>query len=75
MSVALNISESCGKDSEAKFKRGLYVSMGSLKETDTLIDFSKDLNYIDEELYKKFKERIGILGKKINSFIQKLKKD
>ena len=73
MSVALNIAEGAGKDSQADFKRALYISLGSLKETEAVIDFSKDLGYISSGQHKEFKERIIALGKQINSFIQKLK--
>ena len=69
----LNIAEGCGKDSQADFKRGLYISMGSLKETETLIDFSKDLGYISSQTHKEFKDIITTLGKQINSLIQKIK--
>ncbi len=75
MSVALNIAESCGKDSQADFKRGLYISMGSLKETEAVIDFSKDLGYISSGQHKEFKDRIESLGKQINSLIQKIKEE
>ncbi|MBI2101857.1 four helix bundle protein [Candidatus Woesearchaeota archaeon] len=73
MSVSLNIAEACGKDSQADFKRCLYISMGSLKETETLIDFAKDLSYISSGQHKEFKDRITTLGKQINSLIQKIK--
>ena len=52
MSVALNIAEGAGKDSQADFKRALYISLGSLKETETLIDFARDLNYISSQTKK-----------------------
>ena len=73
MSISLNIAESCGKDSAADFKRGLYISMGSLKETETLIDFANDFGYISSRQHKEFKDRIIALGKQINSLIQKIK--
>ena len=58
MSISLNIAEGCGKDSQADFKRGLYIALGSLKETETLIDFARDLGYIPSGIHKEFIERI-----------------
>lgn len=73
MSISLNIAEGCGKDSEIDFKRFLHVALGSLKETETLIDFSKDLDSIDVKTHNGFKERVKILGRQINNLIQKIK--
>lgn len=73
VSVPSNIAEGCAKDSQADFKRGLYIAFGSLKETETLIDLSKDFGYISSNTHKEFKDRIITLSKKLNSLIQKIK--
>ena len=75
VSVPSNIAESCGKDSQADFKRGLYISMGSLKEMETQIDLCGDLKYITSSMHKEFKQRIELLGKQLNSLIQKIKEE
>ncbi|MBP8791771.1 MAG: four helix bundle protein, partial [Lutibacter sp.] len=45
-SVPTNISEGCGRDSDAEFNRFLTIALGSANETEYLIILSKDLNYI-----------------------------
>lgn len=74
VSIALNISEGCGRQSDKDFLRFLYMSFGSLKEVETLLDMSKDLNHITITDYNAFKERLTKLGKKLNKFIQTLSK-
>ena len=51
VSVVLNIAEGYGRKSKEEFKRFLKISLGSLYETKTLLELSKDLNYIDNEIY------------------------
>ncbi len=73
VSIALNISEGNAKrESTQEFKRFLMMSMGSANEMSVLIEFSKDLGYIDEEVYEKAKEEYEEIGKMIRVFIRKL---
>jgi len=72
MSIALNIAEGYGRMSNDDFKRFLKISLGSTNETITLINFSRDLNYISENQYNKILNQYRILGKKIYKFIQNM---
>lgn len=47
ISVSLNIAEGCGRGSNEDFKRFLHIALGSLKETGCLLNFAKDLGFID----------------------------
>lgn len=71
ISITLNIVEGYGRLSKEDFKRFLKISLGSTNETNTLIKFSKDLNYIDEKQYTDMKKRYEILSKMIYSMIKK----
>ena len=72
MSIPLNIAEGYGKrESKAEFKRFLRMSIGSANEMEVLIDMLKDLNYIQIETYKAYKERYEILGKRLNTLLNK----
>ena len=73
ISVVLNIAEGYGRQSKEDFKRFLKISLGSNNETITLIELSKDLNYITIEEYERIKKRYNILGKKIYTLINNWK--
>lgn len=70
-SITLNIVEGYGRLSKEDFKRFLKISLGSTNETKTLLKFSKDLNYINDEEYKDIKNKYEILSKMIYSMIKK----
>jgi four helix bundle protein len=74
LSIALNIAEGYGKQDSAKeFKRYLNISLGSCNETMVLIDFIKDLNYINEKQQKELLEKYQVLAKRIYTLIEKWK--
>ena len=70
-SVAINIAEGYGrKRSSEDFKRFLVIALGSCDETSVLLDFSRDLKYLDGVLHSEFKRRYEDIGKGINKLIQ-----
>lgn len=73
ISVVLNIAEGYGRQSKEDFKRFLKISLGSNNETITLLELSKDLNYISIEEYDKTKQNYDILGKRIYTLINNWK--
>lgn len=72
-SIPTNISEGCGRDSDAEFNRFLTIALGSASEVEYLIILSKDLNYIDKNSFNKLDEDINTIKRKIYSLKQKLK--
>lgn len=72
-SIPSNISEGCGRDSDAEFNRFLTIAWGSASEVEYLILLSKDLNYIDQDLFIILNEEINLIKRKIYSLKQKLK--
>ena len=73
VSVPLNIAEGYGRKSKEDFKRFLKISLGSVNETETLLELSKDLGYIEERKCEKLIEQYDILGKKIYRLIENWK--
>ncbi|MFD0863747.1 four helix bundle protein [Sungkyunkwania multivorans] len=72
-SIPTNISEGCGRDSEADFNRFLTIALGSASESEYLIILSKDLNLIDENSFEEFNEKINTIKRKIYQLKRKLK--
>lgn len=72
-SIPTNISEGCGRDSDAEFNRFLTIALGSASEVEYLILLSKDLNYIDQDSFIILNEEINMIKRKIYSLKQKLK--
>ncbi len=53
-SIPLNIAEGYAKrSSQEEFKRFLLMAIGSTNEIRVLLDYSKDLGYIEEKQYNK----------------------
>ena len=74
ISIPLNIAEGYGKkDSAAEFKRFLNIAQGSSNEMKVLVSISKDLGYIDSEMYEKIAESYTALGKRINTLLKNWK--
>ena len=72
LSIPLNIAEGYGKkQSAADFKRFLMMSLGSANEMQVLLDISCDLGYISEDQHKEYLERYDVLGKQLNTLIQR----
>ena len=74
ISIPLNIAEGYGKKKSVKdFKRYMEISLGSCNEMEVLLDFIKDLNYINQEEYMKMYEQYTVLGKRIYRLMEKWK--
>ena len=78
VSVALNIAEGYGRmsrdeTSKEEFRRFLKISLGSVNETVTLIELSKDLGYINNKQHENMLTQYDILGKKIYKLIENWK--
>ena len=71
-SIPTNISEGCGRTSDAEFNRFLTIALGSASEVEYLIILSKDLNYIDENSFTELNQEINTIKRKIHTLKQKL---
>lgn len=72
-SIGLNISEGCGRFSDADFARFLVMAFGSANETEYCNLLSKDLEYISLKEYFTLQEQIEEVKKMLLSLIDKLK--
>ena len=64
-SIPTNISEGCGRTSEKEFNQFLNIALGSATETEYLLILSKDLKYIDNEIFETLEKEINIIKSKI----------
>ena len=70
-SIPLNIAEGYAKKaSQEEFKRFLLIAIGSANEMSVLLEFSKDLGYINKEQYEKASKEYEEIGKMLNTFIK-----
>ncbi|WP_336070711.1 four helix bundle protein [Mesoflavibacter sp. CH_XMU1404-2] len=72
VSIASNIAEGTSKRSNKHFIKYLEDSLGSAYEWETQIIICKNLNFISEEKFDDFENRIKKIQQKISNFIDKL---
>ena len=72
VSIASNIAEGTSKLMNTHFIKYLEDSLGSAYEWETQIIICKNLNFISEEKFDDFENRIKKIQQKISNFIDKL---
>jgi len=75
ISVPLNIAEGTSRGTKAAFLQFFQYSYGSMKELQVLVDLSKDLNYINQEIYDEVYEEIDKLSRKLFLFIKNVERE
>jgi four helix bundle protein len=70
LSISNNISEGCGRKTQKDFASFLYNALGSTKEVENLLLFSKQLGFISETKHKELNDRLEIIGKKLMNFLK-----
>ena len=73
-SIALNIAEGCGRNSDKDFLHFLDMALGSVHEVEYCSLLSKDLSYINEEIFNDLSERINIVKAKLINLIKSIRK-
>ena len=74
ISIPLNIAEGYGKgDSKKEFVRFLNIARGSVNETLVILEFAKDLGYINENDWKNASEAYEEIGKMLTGLINSQK--
>ncbi|AUS05853.1 four helix bundle protein [Pseudotamlana carrageenivorans] len=75
ISIVNNMAEGAAKSSSKDFNRFLEMSLGSAFEVETLLKIIQDLDYGDTETIRQLIEKVKSLERRINAFIQKIKKE
>ncbi|MFA6923808.1 MAG: four helix bundle protein [Bacteroidales bacterium] len=74
ISIAANIAEGAGRNSNKEFNHFLGISLGSSFELDTLLYIAKNLNYINDSILKKVSDEITEIQKMTRGFQKSLNK-
>ncbi len=64
-SVPTNISEGCGRSTDADFARFIHIALGSAHETEYLLQLAFDLNYLLEADFNNFNSKINTIKRKL----------
>jgi len=74
ISIPVNVAEGMGRQNRNESKQFINFSLGSLAETEYLLEFCYRLNYLDEGMYKRMesirKEVGALLWRLYKSFTQ-----
>jgi len=71
-SIATNIAEGCGRNSDADFCRFLVVASGSGSELEYQLLLCRDLGYLNEKEHETLLAQLTEVKKMLNGFIHKL---
>jgi four helix bundle protein len=75
VSIPSNIAEGCGRDSEKEFIRFLQITFGSANELEYQLILSKNLSYINSDVFDKLMNNIQEVKKMLSALIKKIKQD
>lgn len=73
ISIPANIAEGNGKNSDAELNKFLKIAMGSASELETLLIIANELNYLKKDDFRKLNQKLEIIKKMINSFLNRIK--
>ena len=73
VSISSNIAEGAAKPSDADFARFLDTALGSAYEVETQLLISKNVGYINEQLYSSMMKELYAIEKQLAAFIRKIR--
>lgn len=74
VSVPSNIAEGAAKPSDNEFAHFLDMSLGSAFEVETQLLISKNVGYIDVEIYESLMKELKEIERQINGLISSIRK-
>jgi len=63
LSIPTNIAEGCARQNKKEWKHFVNIALGSLAETEYLLNFCKRLEYLGNYEHRKFQERREEIGR------------
>lgn len=74
VSIPSNIAEGYGRNSTDDYLRFLQISLGSLYETQTQVEISNNLNYLNHEKFQNLHESMREIERMLTALIFKIRK-
>ena len=74
VSISSNIAEGAAKPSDADFSRFLDTALGSVFEVETQLLISKNIGYIDADMYEGLIKDLAEIERQINGLISSIRK-
>jgi four helix bundle protein len=74
-SIATNIAEGCGRNTDNELARFLEIAMGSASELEYLLQLSNDLNFLDKAKSDELDTAVIEIKKMLTSFIRNIRAD
>lgn len=74
VSISSNIAEGAAKPSDNEFAHFLDMSLGSAFEVETQLLISKNVGYIDVEIYESLMKELKEIERQINGLISSIRK-
>ncbi len=74
ISTTSNLAEGFSRKSQAEKKQFYYISIGSLTEVQNQLLISKDIGYLQKNLFKEIAEQTVLVSKLVNSLIKNIYK-
>jgi four helix bundle protein len=71
-SIPANIAEGCGRRGNGEFHRFLQIAIGSASELEYHLLLSRDLKFLDAELYASLNSRVEEVKRMLSSLIRKV---
>jgi four helix bundle protein len=71
-SIASNLAEGCGRKTNKELGRFIAIAQGSAFEVRYQLILAKDLNYISQQRFEFFEQKIIEISRMLNSLAQKL---
>lgn len=76
VSIPLNIAEGYAKkESQKEFRRFLMMAVGSTDELRVLLDFAKDLGYVDEARHEKADKEYEEIKRMLTVFMRRIREN
>jgi four helix bundle protein len=72
-SVAANIAEGYGRESDREFLRFLHISAGSATELEYHILLASDLGYLEDDVYRSLNDRVLEVQRMLAGLIRRIK--
>ena len=73
VSIATNIAEGCGRNTDADFARFLQIAMGSASETEYEIILAFDLGFLSKDQFESLQAQAEEVKKMLASFLKTLR--